>query len=686
MPDFKKDIERLKEQIREHDYKYYVLGQPVISDYEYDQLMTKLSNLEKEHPKLITPDSPTQRVGGEPTKSFPTVKHDVPMLSLGNTYTQEELYEFEKRLQNFLPEESFEFVTELKFDGIAVSLIYRKGVLQRGATRGDGESGDDITSNLKTIKSIPLRLIQKEGLPLDVEVRGEVYMTKAGFKKMNRQQEKTGEKLFANPRNATAGTLKQQDPRITAKRPLSFSAYFIRPLRGNSEDFGIATHFDGLHALRELGLPVSRDSALRRSLWDVVDYCDVWEEKRESLPYEIDGVVVKVNSLEQQRRLGATAKSPRWAIAFKFKAKQATTVLKAIHLQVGRTGSVTPVAVLEPVLLAGSTISRATLHNEDEIQRKDIREGDTVLIEKGGDVIPKVVKVVEEKRGKGSRKFKMPKQCPVCQSDLVRPEGEAVRRCENIACPAQVHRRIEHFAARGAMDIEGLGEQLVHQLVENDLVADYGDLYFLKKDNLSDLERMAEKSAQNVLDGLAESKKRPLDRVIFALGIRHVGAGAAGLLADAFGSIEALRSAQEDAIDAVEGIGPTIAESVMQFFQNPHNGEVLEKLKKAGVRMEEERAKKRGGIFEEKTFVLTGALGKFTREGATQLIESEGGKVSSSVSRNTDYVLVGENPGSKYDKALDLGVEIIDEDTFVGMMEKAKRTQYPGSSQLGMEI
>ena len=681
-----KEIESLRQEIRQHDYRYYVLGEPTISDFEYDLLMAKLVQLEKQYPELVTPDSPTQRVGGEPTKEFPTVTHEIPMLSLGNTYTQDELNEFEKRLKNALPDASFEYVTELKFDGIAVSLLYRDGRLIRGATRGDGERGDDITNNLKTIRSIPLALFHDKGLPSDIEVRGEVFMTKAGFEKLNRQQEKAEEKLFANPRNATAGTLKQQDPRIVASRPLEFSAYHLRILiRGRNPE--IKTHFDGLHLLRKLGLPVSRHSALCRSMWKVMDYCMTWEEKREELPYEIDGVVIKVNAIEQQMALGATAKTPRWAIAYKFKAKQATTLLREIHLQVGRTGTVTPVAVLEPVFLAGSTISRATLHNEDEIRRKDIRKGDTVLIEKGGDVIPKVVQVIQEKRPKNSRRFKMPKTCPVCRSRLIRPEGEAAWRCENIACPAQVHRRIEHFAARGAMDIKGLGEALVHQLVENRLVSDYGDLYFLKKDDLVALERMADKSASNLLDAITESKKRPLDRVIFALGIRLVGSGVATVLADHFGSIDALMRASHSVLDSVEGIGPTIAESIVQFFKQPHNREVLEKLRKAGVRMAEERARRaRAGIFQDKVFVLTGALSRFTRDGATELIESEGGKVSASVSRNTDYVLVGENPGSKYRKALDLDVEIIDEDTFVGMLEKAKKRPFSRDSQLGMEL
>ena len=686
MSDVKKEILRLRQEIREHDYKYYVLNNPVISDSEYDKLMWQLSDLEKVHPELVTADSPTQRVGGKPVKEFPSVIHEVPMLSLGNTYSQDELDDFEKRLQNQLPEETFEYVSELKFDGIAVSLIYRDGLLVRGSTRGDGEKGNDITTNLKTLRSIPLKLFTKENLPRDIEVRGEVYMPKAGFEKLNRKQEKNEEKLFANPRNATAGSLKLQDSRITAKRPLEFSAYFLRILSAGSEEtFGIRSHLDALHLVRKLGLPVSRHVALGRSMWEVIDFCNDWEEKRDELPYEIDGVVIKVNSLDQQERLGATGKSPRWAIAYKFKAKQATTLLQEIHLQVGRTGTVTPVAVLDPVFLAGSTISRATLHNEDEIKRKDIREGDTVLIEKGGDVIPKVVQVILGKRPKDSKPFQLPKTCPVCNSSLVRLEGEAAVRCENIGCPAQVHRRVEHFASRSAMDIEGLGEALVLLLVESHLVSDYGDLYFLQKNDLKVMDRMAEKSAQNLLDAIQESKKRPLDRVIFALGIRYVGTGAATLLANHFGSIEELSQTNPEELEIIEGVGPTIADSVIHFFQQKENLLVIKKLKNAGVRMEEDRVT-RGGIFDEKTFVLTGALTRFTRDGATSLIESEGGKVSSSVSQMTHYVLVGENPGSKYRKALDLGVQVIDEDTFVKMMEKAKKTHYPDDSQLGMKI
>jgi len=687
MSNIRDELEALRKVIREHDYRYYVLNQPAISDYEYDRLMSKLADLEKAHPEWVTSDSPTRRVGGEPVKEFPTVTHDVPMLSLANTYSQEELYEFETRLKNALPDETIEYVAELKFDGIACSLIYRNGKLLQGATRGDGEKGDDITANLRTVRSVPLSLFERKGLPRSVEVRGEVFMTKAGFEKLNREQEKLGEKVFANPRNAAGGTLKLQDSALVAKRPLNMSAYSLRILEApEGSNRSLETHLENLHLLRELGLPVSRHAVLCRSLWEVVGFCNLWEEKRDSLPHEIDGIVVKVNSLDQQERLGSTAKSPRWAVAYKFKARQATTLLKDIHFQVGRTGAVTPVAVLEPVFLAGSTISRATLHNEDEIRRKDVRPGDTVTVEKGGDVIPKVVQVVLEKRPAGSVPFAFPKTCPVCGGTLVRSEDEAAVRCENVACPAQVHRRIEHFASRGAMDIEGLGEAMVLQLVENKLLSDYGDLYSLKKKSLLNLERMGEKSAQNLLNGINAGKQRPLDRLIFALGIRYVGTNVAKILADCFGSIGKLSEASLETLRTLEGIGPTIAESVAQFFQQKRNLAVLEKLRSAGVRMEEVRKPKAAGIFAGKTLVLTGALSRFTREAAAALIESEGGSVSESVGKNTDYILVGQNPGSKYRKALDSGVQVMDEDTFVNLLEKAQKRHFPLTTQLNMDM
>jgi len=688
MSDVKKKIEDLRKELRFHEYRYYVLGDPVISDYEYDRMMEELIALEKENPELITEDSPTQRVGGEPTKEFPPVIHQIPMLSLANTYTQEELFEFDGRIKKLLPGEKIEYVTELKFDGIAVSLIYRNGLFVQGATRGDGNRGDDITQNLRTIKSIPLKLFDKPGYPKNIEVRGEVFMSKKGFASLNRSQEKAGDKIFANPRNATAGSLKLQDPSLTAKRPLEFSAYFLHVFNREEikADLDLSTHRSHLNLLRELGLPVSRYAVLRRSINDVVDFCNMWEEKRDSLPFEIDGIVVKVNSIDQQKRIGSTAKSPRWAIAYKFKARQATTKLLDIHLQVGRTGVVTPVAVLEPVQLAGSTISRATLHNEDEIIRKDIRIGDTVLIEKGGDVIPKIVKVISEKRPSGSKPFRIPDTCPVCHGPLVRIEGEARVQCENVSCPAQVHRRIEHFASRSAMDIDGFGDALVEQLVNKGVIRDYGDIYFLKKEDLANLERMGQKSAENILNSIEQSKKRPLSRVIFGLGIRYVGSGVASILADHFGSIDKIKKADLEELTNIEGIGSVIAESIKNFFNQENNLKVIEKLRKAGVVMEQEIKDKKKGIFAGKIFVLTGALSRFTRDGAAELIESEGGEVKSGVSRNTDYILVGQNPGSKYRKALDLGIEVMDENTFVSILEKAKKKKFPDTNQLEIEL
>ncbi|MBN2414548.1 NAD-dependent DNA ligase LigA [bacterium] len=680
-------INRLREEIRGHNHRYYVLNEPSISDYEYDRLMQQLIELEKRHPEFAAPDSPSVRVGGEPLDRFPPVEHAVPMLSLENTYAPDEVEAFEERVRKQLETGTVEYVTELKFDGIAVSLVYEDGLLARGATRGDGVTGDDITPNLKTIRSIPLRLTGEGDLPRNVEVRGEVYMPGKGFSRLNRQQEKAGEKVFANPRNATAGSLKLLDPRKTAARPLEFSAYFLRVTDGGTlADYSVTTHFDALHLLRRLGLPVSRHVTLARSVWDVLDFCNVWEEKRDSLPYEIDGVVIKVNDLEQQEILGRTAKSPRWAIAYKFKPKQARTTLKEIHLQVGRMGTITPVAVLEPVFLAGSTISRATLHNEEEIKRKDIRIGDTVTIEKGGDVIPKVVGVVLKQRPESAEPFRFPDSCPVCQSRLMRAEGEVAIRCENLACPAQVFGRLLHFSSRGAMDIEGLGESLVQALVDEKMVHDIGDIYSLRADDLKDLERMGEKSAANLVASINESRSRQLGRVVFGLGIRHVGKGAAAILAGTFGSMDALAAASREQLEEIDQIGPVMAESIVQFFSQPSNRTVIEKLRKAGVTMEGEIHALGGGVFAGKTFVLTGTLSRMTREGATLLIEKEGGRVSSTVSKKTDLLLVGANPGSKYRKAVELKVKIIDEDTFVSMLEKARKILFPKDSQLEMEI
>jgi len=657
-------IAQLFREIREHDHRYYVLAQPILSDQEYDRLKRELIELEQAHPEWIRPDSPTQRVGGEPTKEFPTVTHPSSMLSLDNTYTEEELREFDRRTRTALEDETVDYVAELKIDGVAVYLIYEDGLLARAATRGDGVQGDDITPNIRTVRSIPLRLRRELAY---CEVKGEVYLSRKEFENVNAGREEAGEALFANPRNAAAGSLKLQDPRQVAERGLSFFAWWLR-IPGDDP----GTQAESLEVLQKLGLPVNPNHRLCPSLEEVTAFYRGWEERREALPYDIDGVVVKVNRLDQQERMGATSKSPRSAIAYKFRAHQAVTVLRDILLQVGRTGAVTPVAVLEPVPLAGSTIGRATLHNRDEIVRKDIRPGDTVVIEKGGDVIPKVVEVKLEQRPPGSTPYVFPDACPVCGSSLVQDEEEVAVRCGNVGCPAQVKRRIQHFASRNAMDIEHLGPAVVDQLVEEGLVRDFGDLYALTVEDLVPLERMGDKSAENLIQAIVGSKEQPFERVLFALGIRHVGANVARLLAGAFGSLDRLGAAGEEELEAVEEIGPMIARSVVAFFENPVNGAIVEKLRAAGLRMAAERTPEAAGsFFEGKTVVLTGALIRYSRAEAEETIRRLGGRASSSVSGKTDLVIVGDNPGSKYDKAVRLGVPVMTEREFAERIAEA---------------
>ncbi|MCK5146487.1 NAD-dependent DNA ligase LigA [bacterium] len=660
----------LRKILRDHNYRYYVLGESSITDTEYDVMLGELEDLEKANPIYFDSESPTQRVGGELSSGFETVEHAVPMLSLANSYSEDDLLGFEQRIQRNLPDVDVDYVTELKFDGIAIALIYEHGRFIRGVTRGNGVEGDDITANLRTIRSIPLKANQCPQLPLSFEVRGEIYMPKSEFEKLNKRQATEEKKMFANPRNAAAGSLKLLDSREAARRPLTFSAYYLRTIETLDAGPAIKNQLDSLQILRDLGFPVSRHAVLCHSMREVLDFCSAWEAGREELPYEIDGVVIKVNDLAQQSALGATAKSPRWAMAFKFKAKQASTTILDIHLQVGRTGSITPVASLEPVFLAGSTISRATLHNEDEIQRKDIRIGDAVFIEKGGDVIPKIVKVIEERRPLNSIPFQMPTMCPVCKTSVSRIEGEVALRCENLACPAQVHGRILHFAARGAMDIDGLGEAIVRQLLDQHLIEDLGDLYKLKEEELAVLDRLGERSAENLVAAIKESGSKSLDRLIFGLGIRHVGAGASVVLADSFQSIDALSAASYEELEPLDGIGPVMAYSILHFFAREQNREVLEKLACAGVKMTQIRTLNTGGVFSGKTVVVTGSLDRFTRDGARDAVMKEGGKVSASVSKKTDFVLVGANPGSKYDKAMKLGVTILDEHTFIKWIEK----------------
>ena len=664
----RQEIERLRREIRRHDYLYYVLAQPEISDYEYDMLMKRLEELERQYPEFITPDSPTQRVSGEPTKEFPVVRHRTPMLSLSNTYNEEEIRDFDRRVRSLLrPGEPYEYVCELKIDGVAMSLIYENGLLVRGATRGDGHQGDDITNNVRTIRSIPLRVESDDPRLQNIEVRGEIYFERGALDKLNEERIANGEPPFANPRNAAAGSLKLQDPREVARRPLRMFCYYLETI---GEDRAVTSQYEALKTLEKLKFPVNPNYRLCKNLEEVIEFWREWQEKKEELPYDIDGVVVKLNSYEQQRRLGATAKSPRWAIAFKFPTEQAITKLLDIQWQVGRTGTVTPVAILEPVQLLGTTVSRATLHNLDEIRRLDVRIGDYIVLEKGGEIIPKIVRVVKEKRSPDSKPYEPPTRCPACNSPLVRYEGEVALLCENIRCPAQVARRIEHFAARRAMDIEGLGEKVVELLLKNNLIQDYGDLYYLKAKDIAVLERMGEKSASNLLQALEESKKRPLERLIFALGIRYVGEGAARLLAEHFGSIDRLQAATVEEIAQVQGIGEKTAQSVYDFFRKQENLVVLEKLRKAGLRFEqvEEAPAEVDERFYQKTFVFTGSLSRFSRDEASRLVEERGGIPSNSVSRKTDYVVVGKDPGSKLQKAQKLGVRILKEEEFYRML------------------
>jgi DNA ligase (NAD+) len=660
-------IEVIRDLIRDYDYRYYVLSEPLVSDKEYDTLYKELETLEAENPEMITSDSPTQRVSGEPTKLFPPAEHRIPMLSLSNTYNQEEVKDFEERVHKLLAKEPKDgYTCELKFDGVSMSLSYENGKLVRGATRGDGLTGDDVTANIRTIKAIPLRINDVGEIgKRKFEVRGEVYIPIEGFRNMNRERERIGEDTFANPRNTAAGTLKTLDTAEVARRPLTFTAYLL-----NFEDeaeVDLPTQSSRLALLRKMGFPVSEHTKTAQSIEEIMQFAMYWQEHRESLPYEIDGAVVKVNSLKEQEELGQVAKSPRWAIAYKFEARQAQTILNDITLQVGRMGTITPVAELEPVQLTGITIRRATLHNADEIERKDIRIGDTVIIERGGDVIPKVAGVIQEKRNKNSKKYHYPKSCPVCSSLLVRPEGEVNWYCENPECPPQVVARIAHFASRGAMDIVGLGEQSVEQFVSEGLLHSIADIYILgeKQDALLTLDRMGKKKMDNLLEGIEKSKAQPAERLLHAIGIRHVGAGIAKLLIKAFGSIDALTNASKEEIENVVGIGPEIAQSTYNYFQNPKYKSILQNLKTSGLSFGEsgqKRVEQDSAFFAGKTFVLTGTLATMTRDEAKDKIELHGGKVTGSVSKKTDYVVAGTEAGLKLEKAQELGIRILDED------------------------
>ena len=661
-------IEQLSTELEEHNHRYHVLADPVIPDVEYDRLLAELVRLEKDWPDLAQPDSPARRVGGEPTSDFPTVAHATPMLSLDNSYSREDVVAFDGRVRGALDEgEEVEYVVELKIDGVALSLVYEDSRLLRAVTRGDGVQGDEVTNNARTIGAVPLRL-REPGV--SCEVRGEVFMTSEDFADLNRRQQEAGQPPFANPRNSTAGTLKLQDPKVVAGRRLRYFAYWI-DVAGDR----CATHQERLHTLRRLGFPVNPKHEMCPGLEEVFAFYDRCEASRDKLPYEVDGVVIKVNSLDQQERLGSTSKSPRSAMAFKFAAEQVRSRLREIRLQVGRTGTISPVAVLEPVTVAGSTVQRATLHNADEIERKDVRVGDLVVIEKGGDVIPKVVRVVEEERPKESQPFRFPEECPACGSRLVRHEEEVSPRCVNPACKGQLKRRLEHFSGRNAMDIEGLGTAVVEQLVEKEMVADVGDLYRLDVETLSDLDRLAQKSAENLVTALKESRRRPFDRLLFALGILHVGSTVARTLVARFPSLERLQEATVEELEEVEEIGPVIARSVREFLDQEATGVLLGKLREAGLQLATDPAAQEepaaGGVFAGKTVVITGTLEGFTRDEAGALVEGQGGRVVSSVSKNTDLVIAGDKAGSKLARARELGVEVLDEEDYRRRLEEA---------------
>ena len=650
-------LSELREQIHHHDYLYYVESRPEITDDAYDRLMRELTELETQFPELVTPDSPTQRVAGAPTDVFKPVEHRVAMLSLDNTTTPDQLREFEARIKRALPGAPFRYVCEPKIDGLGVALVYERGGLVRGATRGDGRVGEDITPNLKTIKSLPVRLRGRLAAAADVEVRGEVFMPRSDFEKLNRTLEDTGESAFANPRNAAAGAVRQKDPAATARRPLDAFLYHV----SLAESLGFTTYWETLEALRASGLKTNPRAERCDDIEAVIAYCARLEAERDGLGYDADGVVVKVDALEQQRRLGATAHHPRWAIAFKFAARQATTVVQAIEVNVGKTGTLTPVAKLEPVELAGVTIRNVSLHNEDEVRRKDVRVGDTVLIERAGDVIPYVVQVIESKRPDGAAPYVFPERCPACGAAAARPEGEAYWRCTNAACLAQLKGRLQHFGSRRAMDIEHLGESLVEQLVDRGLVRDFADLYRLTVDQLAELERMAEKSAQNVVTAIAGSRERGLTRLLNALGIRMVGERVAQLLAGHFGDLQRIADAPEAELAQIHGIGPEIARSVRAFFAEEENREVMRKLDAVGVVTTQARAAPSPQTLAGKTLVVTGTLPTLSRDAARELVVRHGGRLTSAVSKKTDYVVVGEAPGSKADDARRLGVKTIDE-------------------------
>jgi DNA ligase (NAD+) len=657
--DLQKKLDTLRDKIRYHEHRYYVLDSPEITDAEFDRLMDELIEQEKQHPELITPDSPTQRVGGQVSGQFASVRHSTPMLSLAKTTSEAELRDWERRVHDLTGITKVDYVCELKLDGMSMALRFEKGRLALGITRGNGTEGEDVTANVRTIRSIPLNIsaqqLKKAGLPEAFEVRGELLMPSSSFIRMNEEQEQKGLAKFANPRNATAGTVRQLDPRITASRRLDFFAYGL--LVDGHTIFD--RHSEALKALLAAGFKVNPNHRLVHSIEEVWKFIGEWEAERETLPYETDGIVVKVDRVGLQQELGFTGKAPRWAIAFKYAARSGETQIEDIQVQVGRTGKLTPVAWLKPVPIGGTTVSRATLHNMDEIERLGVRIGDWVLVERGGDVIPKVVKVLEDKP-RGHKKFHMPEHCPVCGGNVVRDEGEADHRCVNANCPAKLRETIRHFASRGVLNIEGMGDSLVNQLVESGMVKDVADIYSLTEADLMKLERMGKKSADNILKEIEGSKKLPLERVIYGLGIRFVGERTAQFLAEYFGSIEALMAASEEELQQVNEIGPRVSAAIREFFDEPKNVALVKRLEKAGLKFTGEK-KQRGTTLAGKTFVLTGTLPTYSRDEAKKMIEDAGGKVAGSVSKKTDYVVAGEDAGSKLDKARELGVAVIDE-------------------------
>jgi DNA ligase (NAD+) len=671
----KQEIEKLRREIRRHDILYYVEDRPEIDDREYDRLLQRLKDLEATHPDWVTADSPTQRVGGKVSERFQSVVHKIPMLSLDNTYNLDEFRDFHQRVvkglnkgkteDNQIDGNEIEYVVELKIDGLGVTLTYENGLFVQGATRGDGRAGEDITANLRTVRSIPLQIPVKNEAFKFLEVRGEVYLDRKAFAKINEERKKEGQAEFVNPRNAAAGSLRLLDPSITAKRPLDIFIYSV----GYMDRMPFKTHYEAMQKLKALGFRVNPETVLCNNFSETFSLIERWREKKNSLPYEVDGLVVKVNSLSFQEKLASTAKHPRWAVAYKYEAEQAVTEVLNIVCQVGRTGSITPVAVLRPVFVSGSTVSRATLHNEDEIKRKDIRVGDSVIIEKAGEVIPKVVRVVEEAGKPRGQAFEMPRECPVCQTAIVREKEEAAWRCVNAACPAQLKERLLHFASRKAMDIDHLGPAVIDQLVDSGRVRHFSDLYTLTLEELAPLERLAEKSAQNLIDSIGKSKTAGLARLLHGLGIRHVGQRAATVLAETFHSLDALQNAAFEDLESVMEIGPIMAESIQTFFDRESNREEIRRLQKQGVVTVEDR-RETGDRLLGKQFVLTGTLKDFSRDQAKEKILAQGGRVTSSVSKKTDYVVAGADPGSKRDKAEKLGVEIIDEEKFKRLLEE----------------